>query len=316
MEKHEQVVCIGKMKGAGKIKLAARHNLRELAGGKGGYNGIDSQRTTLNYILCGAGTAADVASEAQSLMDDAGIKSLRKDAVLGLEIIISLPSESKIDLKPFFRDSLAWVKGYFQVPVVSAVAHCDQNNPHCHIIIVPLVNGHMNGSELMGYKSDLHAMHEDFNRKVGKRYGLTHQAQGNCHTRDTNPIGFEAQSTSQQETTPIGFANNLANEDDQSLSSVGLQSQGIDKPKIERHKLRKEICEKSQQNVQPAIQRKQLLKKLPSEIPRQSPQTDMPMVQSHKLLNKTPTQKRLKRKPTTQIPQSWAEVFGKSVKGA
>lgn len=323
-----------KLKGTGIIEVAAKHNLREIAAEIGDYGDIDGRRTNRNYILCGANTAAGVASDAQSLMDEAGIKSLRKDVVLGLEIIISLRPNSTIDTESFFSDSLAWAKGFFRAPVVSAVVHFDENAPHCHIIIVPLVDGHMNGSRLMGYKYRLYSMHANFNRKVGKHYGLTYQAHAKrqeasklnkaclvileaikAHperlsepalsdalmnafsynsddlllaldnkTLDINPIGFDVLPIAKQETTHIGFANKLTTGNNQSISSVGFQSQGTEKPKIERHKLRKEIREKLLQDIKPATQRKQLLKKLPiNDEPNKLLQERKPTTQRHKL---------------------------------
>jgi hypothetical protein len=64
MRKHAQFLRIGKLKGDGIIELAAKHNLRELAAEIGNYGDIDGQLTHLNYILRGADTAADVASDA------------------------------------------------------------------------------------------------------------------------------------------------------------------------------------------------------------------------------------------------------------
>lgn len=309
MRKHAQFVSMKKLKGAGKIEVAAKHNLREIAAEIGDYGDIDGRRTNQNYILCGTDTAAGVASDAQSLMDEAGIKSLRKDAVLGLEIIISLRPDSAINARPFFRNSLEWADGYFRAPVVSAVVHRDQKNPHCHIIIVPMVNGHMRGSSLMGNKKKLHLMQVDFNRKVGESYGLTYQAHGKrqvtsklhlaCQTileaikahperlnetalsdalmaafshnsddlllafdkktLDINPIGFEVLPIAKQETTPIGFAHKLTAENKQSISSVGFHSHGIEKPKIERHKLRKELPTLPKNTDKPPLQRHKLL---------------------------------------------------------
>lgn len=173
-----QFVRVEKLKGADKIEVAAKHNLRKLRGGKGGYNGIDCRRTPLNYILFGANDFAEIVSVAQSLMDEAGIKSLRKDAVRAVEAVISLPPNSNVESKSFFSDSLDWVRDYFAVPVISAVVHCDQTNLHCHILIIPIVKGRMVGSKLVGNKQKLQSMHVDFNQRVGQRHGLTHQPRG------------------------------------------------------------------------------------------------------------------------------------------
>jgi hypothetical protein len=323
MRKHAQFLRVKKLKGAGIIKLAARHNLRELAFGKGGYNGIDARRTKQNYILRGANNAADVASYAQSLMDDAGIKSPRKDAVLGLEIVISLPLNSEIDIKPFFRDSLAWVHAYFQVPVVSAVVHLDESASHCHFIIVPIVNGHMNGSHLIGYKKKLHAMQADFNLKVGENYGLTYEAHGRRQEASKLNLAcqkiLEAIKTNPERLKEPALSNALMvafnyNSDDLLLAlankKLNINSIGFD------------VLPTSQQEATSIGFANNLTAgdnqsiSCVGDVASNILDEDRLPLRRKKLLNNTPTQKRLKRKPTTQIPQSWATVFGKSVKGA
>ena len=74
------------------IFKSARHNLREIQAEQGADSHIDQNKTPSNKILEGASDAAGVAACATKLMNDANISSLRKDAVLGIEIILSLPS--------------------------------------------------------------------------------------------------------------------------------------------------------------------------------------------------------------------------------
>ena len=62
----------------------------------------------------------------------------------GLEIIFSLRPHSPIDGRAFFTDALAWAEIYFQhAPIVSAVVHCDEVANHCHVLVVPIVDGRM-----------------------------------------------------------------------------------------------------------------------------------------------------------------------------
>jgi hypothetical protein len=109
-------------------------------------------------------------------MDAAGIKATRKDAVRGLEVIFSLPSDSSVDHDRFFNESVQWAGEYFAVPVISAIVHNDEAAPHCHVLPLPLVNGRMVGSDLMGGRAKLLAMQADFHAQVGQRHGLTRQA--------------------------------------------------------------------------------------------------------------------------------------------
>lgn len=167
-----QVLCIKKLKGRDVIRVAAKHNLREIQAETGADSHIDHLRTPLNQVIAGAATAAEVASCAVHLLNDAGVGKLRKDAVRGIEIVISLPAGSPIDLPEFFSNSLDWVRRFFNVPVLSAVVHLDEATPHCHVLLLPLVNGRMAGSDLVGNRTRLQGMQTSFFEQVGHRYGL------------------------------------------------------------------------------------------------------------------------------------------------
>ena len=166
------------LKGKAIIVTAAKHNLREILAELDGDQGttIDPNRTPLNCILRGPTTAAGVASEARALMAAAGVATLRKDALRGLEIIFSLPAGTTVDQRAFFDDALSWAAQWFSVPILSAIVHNDEAAPHCHVILLPLVDGRMRGSELMGNRMKIMAMQGDFQAKVGQRYGLARQA--------------------------------------------------------------------------------------------------------------------------------------------
>lgn len=117
---HAQFLRIKKLTGKTIIQKAARHNHREILAEMGAAQDshIDPARTGANRVLRGCDTAAGVVSAAQSLMDDAGVKPLRKDAVRALEIIFSLPPQSAINHDQFFNESVQWAEQYFAVPVI------------------------------------------------------------------------------------------------------------------------------------------------------------------------------------------------------
>lgn len=160
------------------IFVAAKHNHREIVAENGAAKDgpINPLRIGDNVVLRGQNTAAGVAEMAQSLMNNAEVKPLRKDAVRALEIIFSLPPTSQIDQRQFFDDAIKWLEQYFNVPVISAIIHNDEAAPHCHVLLLPLVCGRMIGSELMGNKAKLQAMQADFHVKVAHGYGFTRQA--------------------------------------------------------------------------------------------------------------------------------------------
>lgn len=176
MKTERQYLRLKKLTGRDIVRIAAKHNLRELQAELGAESHIDHTRIGLNQVIAGASTAAEVAASAERLMLDANIGNLRKDAVRGVEIVVSLPAVSNIDPTAYFADSLAWVRGFFNVPVLSAVIHLDESAPHCHMLLLPLVNGRMAGSDLVGNKPRLQAIQTGFFEQVGRRYGLTRPA--------------------------------------------------------------------------------------------------------------------------------------------
>jgi len=159
-------VALKKLTGKDIVRIAARHNLREIQAEIGANGHIDHTRIGLNRILAGAATAAEVAAYAERLLADAGVGALRRDAVRGVEVVISLPPTSTVNQEAFFADSLAWVREFFKVPVLSAAIHHDEGAPHCHVVLLPLVDGRMAGSDLVGNRTRLQAIQAGFFEQV------------------------------------------------------------------------------------------------------------------------------------------------------
>lgn len=173
-----QMLRVNKLKGGNIIKTASRHNLREIQAELGADSHIDPLKIADNVILRGESTAQAVQQQAIDLMTAGGIilKSLRKDTVRGIELLVSLPPNSGIPERAFFEASLAWAESHFELPVLSAVIHYDEAAPHCHIILLPLFDGRMLGSAKLGYQSHFAAILTDFYEKVGKVFGLAKPA--------------------------------------------------------------------------------------------------------------------------------------------
>jgi len=175
-----QFLRIKKLIGKNIVKSAARHNLREIAAERGADSHIDAARISFNRVLRGEATASGVALSAQALMDQAGVKTIRKDGVRALEILFSLNPDLPIDRVRFFDEAMRWVERTFNAPILSAVVHNDEAAPHCHVLVLPLMNGRMRGSELVGRPAKLKAMQSDFYESVGKQHGLAYKQN---HTR-------------------------------------------------------------------------------------------------------------------------------------
>lgn len=154
------------------------HNLREVIAEFGVRAGshIDATRIKNNIVLKGGRTSTDVTSAVETLMKSVTVEKWRTDTISAIELIFSLPSTTKINHGDYFSASVAWAENFFSVPVVSAVIHLDEDAPHCHVILVPIVNGKLCGSQVIGNKWRMAAMQEDYHNSVGKQYGLARPA--------------------------------------------------------------------------------------------------------------------------------------------
>lgn len=169
-------LAIKRLHGAGIVRAAARHNLREIAAELGADSHIDTKRIADNVILRGPATGDEVAELAGVLLQAAGIGKLRKNCVQALELLFTLPAGTAVDLVQYFEEATAWAAHYFAVPVLSSVIHRDEGAPHAHVLLLPLLDGHMVGSDLHGGRAQLWAMQKDFHEAVGVRHGLARQA--------------------------------------------------------------------------------------------------------------------------------------------
>ena len=167
-----QFLALKTLVGGGIVRAAARHNLREIQYELGADSHIDATRMADNCILAGPTTAGEVAALADKLMTEAGAKVRRKDAVRAIEILFSLPAEARIDADACFTNALQWARDFFALPVLSAVIHRDEAAPHMHVLLLPLVNGRMSGSAVMGNRQRLQALQTSFFEQVGVRHGL------------------------------------------------------------------------------------------------------------------------------------------------
>lgn len=165
---------LGKLIGAGKTLVAARHNLRAIQAEMGAGGSIDATRSHLNYRLAGPDSPEAVAELARERMATAGVTKMRKDGVRAIEAIFSLPAGADLDERAYFADCVAWAAARFTGPdnVMSADVHLDESQRHLHVLILPLVGGRMVGSDLVGGPAKLKAHQAAFYDAVASRYGL------------------------------------------------------------------------------------------------------------------------------------------------
>ena len=156
----------------GGLLPALRHNKRDLP--ESGH--IDTARTHLNYALTPTDTVANSAQAidkyARKRLIDLDITP-RKNAVLAIEAIFSLPASwHSRNNQSFFVACFEWITGVIQGEVLSFDVHLDESAPHAHALILPLIDGKLKGSEIMGGKGNIYRLQRAFAESLGVAHGL------------------------------------------------------------------------------------------------------------------------------------------------
>ena len=168
-----QLLSVKKLKSLDILKNCLKHNLLQIPRELGENRHIDPKRCRLNQNLVGGFDPSSMVSEVAANIVSATGKKLRRNGVLALEYLISLRANTTVDTNGYFPAVIEWLEDYLGCPIISAVVHLDEGAPHIHVVVLPLRNGRMMGSALVGYKSDLAALKQSHYKSVGQRYGLT-----------------------------------------------------------------------------------------------------------------------------------------------
>jgi hypothetical protein len=165
---------LGKIKGKNGVLVALKHNKRTLQNERGASANIDVTKSSLNYSLASGDTPEAIALHAKVQMLKAGIEKPRLDCVRAVEVLFSLPIDRHSqDTKPFFTDCLNWTRQNFAGELLSFDVHLDESNPHAHAVILPLIDGKMQGRDMVGNTGNLMRLINKFHADVAKRYGLS-----------------------------------------------------------------------------------------------------------------------------------------------
>lgn len=168
------IIRLGAMRGKSVILNALKHNKRTLQAEIGAGGNIDITKSHLNYSLTGSDTPEKIDRHSKVQITAAGIDRLRKNQVMGVEIVFSLPIDRhQQDTKQFFVDCWEWVKISFAGELLSFDIHLDESAPHAHAVILPLIDGKMQGSALIGGIGNLNRIINLFHKDVASHHGLS-----------------------------------------------------------------------------------------------------------------------------------------------
>ncbi len=171
---------------------ALNHNKRELQKERGAKQHIDVAKTPLNYSLHDDKSPQEIDSYARSLIALAGIKKLRKNVVMGVEVLYSLPVDWHVkDTKPYFIDCYDWTQKTFAGVLLSFDIHLDESAPHAHAIILPLIDGMMQGDKLKGDRAIVKKRKKAFHDNVASGYGFRYQDLTRLNASDKQSLARE-----------------------------------------------------------------------------------------------------------------------------
>lgn len=152
----------------GGLLPALKHNKRELP--ERGH--IDTTRTKLNYSLTPQNDAKTLFNDYRKRLIDLDIKE-RKNGVQAIEAIFSLPvSWHSRNNTEFFVACFEWVQKTIQGEMLSFDVHLDEEAPHAHALVLPIVDGKLQGSNVLGGKGNIYRLQRAFSNGVGEKFGL------------------------------------------------------------------------------------------------------------------------------------------------
>jgi hypothetical protein len=166
---------LDKLTGPGIWSKAARHNRRTIQAELGASGHIDATSSHLNITLMGPPTPEEVAKLAKAKMTEAGITKERKNGVLGVELVFSLPTNHQLDVIEYFTACAHWAGAAFggQDNIISVDIHRDEAQDHAHVLLVPLIDGHLRGSDAVGGKRNLSELQAKFYKDVASAFGFS-----------------------------------------------------------------------------------------------------------------------------------------------
>lgn len=170
----------------GGILGALKHNKRTLPNEQ---IHIVAFRTPLNYSLTGEGSAETISRYAKAQMVLAGIDKPRKNGVMAVETIFSLPILwHQKNTESFFADCYEWTKLTFLGELLSFDVHLDESTPHAHAVILPLIDGKMKGDEMKGDRANIQRLQDDFYMSVALHHGLKKISKARLSSDDRQTI--------------------------------------------------------------------------------------------------------------------------------
>lgn len=161
-------------------------------------------------------------------------KKIRKNAVLGLNFLVSTSEEFKDAAaeEDFYEKAREYIGEKFG-QIVGWAIHRDETSTHMQVVTIPLVDGKLNAKELIGGKR--HRMREiqtDFFEKVGEEFGLVRGRDSS----ETKAVHKTVEEYHQEEKDKLQEEQNRLSEERERLSE-GQNKLSEDKAKLQEEQV-------------------------------------------------------------------------------
>lgn len=165
-----------KVKTISALKSKMNHNYRKVE-----VVNADPNREHWNEEIIPMKDADYIAAYERKIAESNYYKStkVRKDAVRAIEVLTTFNSsdvEKDFDLEEWKRQNVKWLQETFgKDNVVSAVCHLDENSPHIHAIVIPMVNDRLNAKHFLGSRKQLIELQNSYAKSMeplGLKRGL------------------------------------------------------------------------------------------------------------------------------------------------
>ncbi len=171
------LVLFKKQKEPQSVRIASDHNKRARFFYEQGHEHAPEGGELIareNEKLWGPDTPEEVANLARSLMTQHEVKKLRKDAVRAVEVVLSLSLDHGIDDTTFFMDSMHWFAQRFGglENLLAADIHRDEAHDHVHMLFLPLHDGRMVGSQMVGGRGKIKSCKLSFSEEICRQHGV------------------------------------------------------------------------------------------------------------------------------------------------
>jgi hypothetical protein len=159
------------------LAMAEAHNRRKIPVEISTFAHIDPSKSALNRELISLNEVS-LEDTILDVLNKRGVDlnhrtNKRPDKGYAIEWLFSVTVGYTGNHLELYADCLSWLESYFpDCPLVHAVVHYDENEPHMHVIMVPLDGNRLPASELLSYKGGSKTRLNSLYAAVGAKHGL------------------------------------------------------------------------------------------------------------------------------------------------